>query len=71
MVDIDGAQLRARVEEVLNRRPAVGFALGVVVQRIARVFYGHGVADIGSHTPVTENTVFRVGSLTKPSRRSR
>jgi CubicO group peptidase (beta-lactamase class C family) len=28
-------------------------------------FDGHGVADIASKTPITEDTVFRIGSLTK------
>ena len=28
-------------------------------------FSGHGVADIASATPVTEDTVFRIGSITK------
>ena len=28
-------------------------------------FSGHGVADIESATPVTEDTVFRIGSITK------
>jgi CubicO group peptidase (beta-lactamase class C family) len=28
-------------------------------------FHGHGLADIPSKTPITEETVFRVGSLTK------
>jgi hypothetical protein len=30
MPEVDQLQLRARVDEILNRRPAVGFALGVV-----------------------------------------
>jgi CubicO group peptidase (beta-lactamase class C family) len=28
-------------------------------------FHGHGVANIGSGTPVDENTVFRIASITK------
>lgn len=28
-------------------------------------FHGHGLADIGSGTPVTEDTVFRIASVTK------
>jgi hypothetical protein len=28
MLDIDGLPLKTRVDEILNRRPAVGFALG-------------------------------------------
>lgn len=58
-------EMTARVRQILNRRPAVGLAVGVIRDRSLEVFYGHGVADIASNTPVTEDTVFRVGSLTK------
>lgn len=58
-------ELDARVDEILSRRPAVGLALGVVRDRHLQFFRGHGVADIASNTPVTENTVFRIGSITK------
>jgi CubicO group peptidase (beta-lactamase class C family) len=58
-------EMRARVEEILNRHPAVGLAVGVVRDRSLAFFYGHGMADIASGTPVTEDTVFRIGSLTK------
>jgi CubicO group peptidase (beta-lactamase class C family) len=58
-------EMRARVEEILNRHPAVGLAVGVVRDGSLAFFYGHGVADIASDTPVTEDTVFRIGSLTK------
>jgi CubicO group peptidase (beta-lactamase class C family) len=59
------AELDARVDEILSRRPAVGLALGVVRHGHLQFFRGHGVADIASNTPVTENTVFRIGSITK------
>src|SRR5690348_11951866 len=58
-------EMNARVGEVLNRHPAAGLAVGVVRDRSLMFFYGHGVADIASGTPVTEDTVFRIGSLTK------
>jgi CubicO group peptidase (beta-lactamase class C family) len=58
-------QIRARIDEILSRRPAVGMALGVVRDGRLEFFHGHGVADIGSNTPITEDTVFRVGSITK------
>jgi CubicO group peptidase (beta-lactamase class C family) len=58
-------ELRARVGEVLNRHPAVGLAVGVIRDRSLAFFYGHGMADIASGTSVTEDTVFRIGSLTK------
>lgn len=61
----DGSALKARVDGILNRRPAVGLAVGVVRDGSLESFYGHGLADIASGTPVTENTVFRIGSITK------
>jgi CubicO group peptidase (beta-lactamase class C family) len=58
-------EMKARVEEILHRHPAVGLAVGVVRGGSLAFFYGHGVADIASGRPVTEDTVFRIGSLTK------
>jgi CubicO group peptidase (beta-lactamase class C family) len=63
--DANDPEMKARVEEILNRHPAVGLAVGVVRDGSLAFFYGHGVADIASDTPVTENTVFRIGSVTK------
>jgi CubicO group peptidase (beta-lactamase class C family) len=65
MAKVNELELKARVDEILNRRPAVGFALGVVRNRSLEFFYRHGVADVASNTPVTANTVFRVASITK------
>lgn len=65
MPDIDEAELKSRGEAMLNRRPSVGFALGVVRDGSLRAFYAHGVADVGSQSPVTADTVFRVASITK------
>jgi CubicO group peptidase (beta-lactamase class C family) len=59
------ADLERAVREVLNRRPAVGLGLGVVRDGRLEYFSGHGLADIPSRTPITEDTVFRVGSITK------
>jgi CubicO group peptidase (beta-lactamase class C family) len=56
---------RARIAGILNRHPAVGLALGVVRNGSLECFHGHGVADIASNTPIAEDTVFRVGSITK------
>jgi CubicO group peptidase (beta-lactamase class C family) len=58
-------EMKAGVEEILNRHPAVGLAVGVVRDGSLAFFYGHGVADIASDRPVTEDTVFRIGSVTK------
>jgi len=48
-----------------SRHPAVGLAVGVVRDGRLDLFHGHGLADIASRTPVTEDTVFRIGSITK------
>jgi CubicO group peptidase (beta-lactamase class C family) len=63
--EIDELQLRARVGEILNRWPAVGLAVGVVRHGRLEFFYGHGLADIASNTPIDEDTVFRIASITK------
>jgi CubicO group peptidase (beta-lactamase class C family) len=62
---IDEREMRAGVAGILNRRPAVGLAVGVVRNGRLEFFHGHGLADIASGTPVTEDTVFRIGSITK------
>lgn len=65
MPDVDRLDLTARVAEILNRSPAVGLALGVVLNGSLEFFHDHGFAEITSRRPVTQDTVFRVGSLTK------
>jgi CubicO group peptidase (beta-lactamase class C family) len=65
MPEISEFEFKARVGEILNRRPAVGLALGVVRNGRLEFFHGHGVADVASNTPVTEDTVFRIASITK------
>jgi CubicO group peptidase (beta-lactamase class C family) len=57
--------LKDRVDEILNRHPAVGLAVGLVRDGRLEFVYRHGLADVASHTPVTEDTVFRFGSITK------
>jgi hypothetical protein len=64
---VDVRRLTARVGEVLHRHPAVGFAVGVVRNGSLEFFHGHGVADIASSTPVTEDTVCN----TRPPRYTR
>ena len=62
--------IQRRVDEILNRWPAVGFAFGVVRNGSLEFFSAHGVADIASGTPVTEDTVFRIASITKTCART-
>jgi CubicO group peptidase (beta-lactamase class C family) len=65
VAEFDALDLPARVAEVLDRWPSAGLAVGIVRDGSLEWFLGHGVADIASNTPVTEDTVFRVGSITK------
>lgn len=63
--ETDVLEMKARVGEILNRWPAVGLAVGVVGDGRLEVFHGHGFANLASDTPITEDTVFRIGSITK------
>jgi CubicO group peptidase (beta-lactamase class C family) len=65
VASIAESELKTRVAEVLNRWPTAGLAVGVVRDGSLEWFYGHGVADIESGTPVAEDTVFRIASITK------
>jgi CubicO group peptidase (beta-lactamase class C family) len=65
MPEIDVFAIKGKIDEILNRWPAVGLAVGVVRDGGLESFFGHGIADIQSTTPVTEDTVFRIGSITK------
>jgi CubicO group peptidase (beta-lactamase class C family) len=57
--------LQQRMRAALSRRPAVGFAMAVVRPEGRTAFEAHGLADIASQTPVAEDTVFRIASITK------
>ncbi len=58
-------ELRSRVDRILNRRPAVGMAVGIVRDGGLAAFHARGVADITSGRPITPDTVFRIASITK------
>jgi CubicO group peptidase (beta-lactamase class C family) len=57
--------LRRVMGEILSRRPAVGLALGLIRDGRLATFRGHGLADVASRTPFTEDTRIRIGSITK------
>lgn len=59
------SELDAKVNQILSRHPAVGLAVGIIRNGELQSFHGHGLANIASHTPITEDTVIRIGSLTK------
>jgi len=52
------------VRTILNRHPAVGLIVGVV-RNGKTEFVSHGYADVDWKFSVAEDTVFRVGSITK------
>lgn len=62
----DVIDLKAKVREILNRWPAVGLAVGIVGDGRLVSFHGEGLADIASGTSITEDTIFRIASVTKP-----
>jgi CubicO group peptidase (beta-lactamase class C family) len=65
MTEIDQRELDGSVRGILSRWPAIGLAVGVVRGGALEFFSSHGVANIESATAVTEDTVFRIGSITK------
>jgi len=65
MPELDALDLQAKVAKVLDRWPSAGLAVGVVRDGSLEWFLGHGVADIASKEPITQDTVFRIGSITK------
>jgi CubicO group peptidase (beta-lactamase class C family) len=62
---VDRNRLEERIEGLLARRPMVGSALAVVRGGRMEFFSGNGFADLASRRPITEDTVFRIASITK------
>jgi CubicO group peptidase (beta-lactamase class C family) len=65
MVTAPVPDVQRSVNEIANRWPAVGLAAGVIRDGHLDAFAAHGLANIASATPVTEDTVFRIASVTK------
>lgn len=61
----EALDLATRVSELRARRPTVGLAVGVVSDEGLESFQGRGIADLESKEPITEETVFRIASITK------
>ncbi len=59
------SEIADHVGELIYRRPAVGLAVGVVRDGGLAFFERHGLADIESRRPISEDTVFRIASITK------
>jgi hypothetical protein len=62
---IDALALKSKIGEILNSWPVAGLAVRVVSGGSLAWFHGHGVADIEAGTPVGQDTVFRIASVTK------
>jgi CubicO group peptidase (beta-lactamase class C family) len=62
---IDDLDLKVTVAQVLDRWPCAGLAVAVVDGGGLAWFHGHGLADVAAKMPVSEETVFRIGSITK------
>jgi CubicO group peptidase (beta-lactamase class C family) len=65
-VRFDEPELQSWMDGILNRHPAVGLAVGIVRYGSLEFVHRHGFADIASDTRIDADTVFRIGSVTKP-----
>ncbi|HEU4514689.1 MAG TPA: serine hydrolase domain-containing protein [Nocardioidaceae bacterium] len=65
MAAVSADDMARTVNQVLNRWPTAGMAVAVVRDGSPAWFHRHGVADATSGTPVTEDTVFPIDSVTK------
>jgi CubicO group peptidase (beta-lactamase class C family) len=62
---IHDLDLKATIAQVVDRWPCAGLAVAVITDGGITWFHGDGFADVAAKTPVTEDTVFRIGSITK------
>jgi CubicO group peptidase (beta-lactamase class C family) len=62
---IDDLDLKATVAQVLDRWPCAGLAVAMIADGGLVWFHGHGLADVAAKMPISEETVFRIGSITK------
>ena len=60
-----GGDLRDTIAAALRRWPSAGVAVAVVGDHSTVQYFCHGVADVASGRRISEDTVFRIGSLTK------
>ena len=59
------AAVDAVAAKALADKTVSGFAVGVVENGRVRLARSYGFADLETRTPVTERSVFRIGSITK------
>ncbi|MET7772750.1 serine hydrolase domain-containing protein [Nocardia sp. NPDC005366] len=65
MTEVDRTDVQARIAELIGRRPMVGAAIGVVRDGRVDSLTLHGLSNVATGRPVSEDTVFRVASITK------
>ena len=58
-------ELASAVDGILNRHAAVGFGVGIVRDGRLEAFAGRGFANVATRTPISEDTVFRIASISK------
>lgn len=63
--DIDPAGVRARVAELLKARGLVGLSVAVYERGLPALAEGFGVKSVAGGEPVTADTMFAIGSITK------
>ena len=64
-IPAEATDIQSLFDEIVHRHPAIGLAVGVVRNGELESFHGHGVADVESNTPITQDTAFRIASITK------
>jgi CubicO group peptidase (beta-lactamase class C family) len=62
---IDDLDLKATIAQVLDNWPCAGLAVAVIADGRLAWFHGYGLADVAAKTSITQDTVFRIASLTK------
>ena len=63
--DIDPAGIQARVAELLKARGLVGLSVAVYENGLPALAQGFGVKSVAGREPVTADTMFAIGSITK------
>jgi D-alanyl-D-alanine carboxypeptidase len=60
-----GARMDAAASDALREIPAAGFSIAVVRRGQTVLAKGYGYADLAERVPASENTIYRLASITK------
>src|ERR1017187_3208843 len=63
-------ELQAAIEAILKDTRTPGAAIAIVSRNQAEWVAGIGKADVAANRPVTADTLFRLGSISKTDRKS-